>query len=132
MATGKILHSISRVNFKRRLSRDKLKGTNLCEHIVYRIRRDAVAFEVDESYLLESVHNFVGCFPLLGERVRISEFAKVNQGNPKLLVRTSVLSNNNQRLTGEILWPNGSRGHEQRQDYPSYDNEHAVHDYWKT
>jgi len=59
------------------------KGTDLFEHNVYRARWDAVAFEVDESHLLESVHNFVGRSPLLRERVCMSKFAKVDQGNPK-------------------------------------------------
>jgi len=55
------------------LSRDK--GTDLFEYIVHRTRWDAVAREIDESYLLESIHDFVGRLPLLRERVCMSIFA---------------------------------------------------------
>jgi hypothetical protein len=75
MASGKIPHSIP--NFNKRLSRGKV-GTDLSEHIVYRTRRHAVAFEIDESHLLESIHDFVGRLPLLRERVCLSVLAKVD------------------------------------------------------
>ena len=78
-------------------------GADLFEHIVYRARWDAVAFKVDESHLLESVHNFFGCLPLLRERVCMSEFAKVDQGNLKCLIRPSVLSNKIKHYALEIV-----------------------------
>ena len=84
----------------KRLFREK--GADLFEHIVYRALWDAVAFKVDESHLLKSVHDFVGRFPFLRERVCMSEFAKVDQGNSKRLVRTSVLSNKIKHDTLEI------------------------------
>ena len=67
------------------------KGTDLFEHVVYRVRWDAVAFEVDESHLLESVHDFLGRIPLFRERICMSIFAKVDQGNSKCLVGTGIL-----------------------------------------
>lgn len=79
------------------------KSADLFKHIVYRALWDAVAFKVDESHLLKSVHYFVGRFPLLRERVCMSEFAKVDQGNSKRLVRTSVLSNQIKHDTLEIV-----------------------------
>jgi len=60
-------------------------GTDLFEHVVYRARWDAVAFEVDESHLLESVHDFLGRFSLFRERIRMSVFAKIDQRNSKCL-----------------------------------------------
>jgi hypothetical protein len=61
---GKSPHSISRVISTRRRLGTELQ-TDLSEHVVYRTRRDAVAFEVDKPDLLESIHNFVGRLPLL-------------------------------------------------------------------
>ena len=77
------------------------KGTDLFEHVVYRVRWDAVAFEVDESHLLESVHNFLGRIPLFRERIRMSIFAEIDQGNSKCLVGTGIL---NQIGLNGTLW----------------------------
>ena len=41
------------------------ENADLSEHIVYLARWYAVTFEVDEPYLLESIYNFICCFPLL-------------------------------------------------------------------
>jgi hypothetical protein len=76
---------------------------DLFEYIVYRTRWDAVAFEIDESYLLESIHDFFGRLPLLRERVCMSIFAKVDQGDPKSLVRPSVLRKKSQQFNRKIL-----------------------------
>ena len=50
-----------------------------------------MAFEIDESNLFESVHHFVCCFPLLGERGCISVFAEINERDSESLVRANVL-----------------------------------------
>ncbi len=50
-----------------------------------------MAFEIDESDLLESIHNIVGCFPLLRERRCMLEFAKVNQRDSESLIRANIL-----------------------------------------
>jgi len=42
-----------------------------------------MAFEVDESHLLESIHNFLGRFPLFRGRIRMSVFAEIDQGDSK-------------------------------------------------
>ena len=80
MATGKILHSVSKAISAQQQVRPVTgdKYTDLFEHVIHRIRRDAMATEVDESYLLESIHDFVGRPPLLGERVCMSVFAEVD------------------------------------------------------
>lgn len=80
------------------------RGTDLFEHAVYRARWDAVTFEVDESHLLESVHDFLGRFSLFRERIRMSVFAKIDQRNSKCLVGTGILSN--QIGLNGTLWVN--------------------------
>jgi len=74
--TEKVRTLIHKGYFNMELFREK--GADLVEHIVYCALWDAVAFKVDESHLLKSIHNFVGRFPLFRERVCMSEFAKVD------------------------------------------------------
>jgi hypothetical protein len=64
VTNGKSPHSISGVILTRGRLGTKIR-TDLSERFVYLTRRDAVAFEVDKSDLLESIHNFVGRLPLL-------------------------------------------------------------------
>ena len=45
------------------ISQDKI--ADLSEHIVYLTRWNAVTFEIDEPNLLESINNFICCFPFL-------------------------------------------------------------------
>ena len=54
------------------------ENADLSEHIVYLARWYAVTFEVDEPYLLESIYNFICCFPLLKERACMTVFAEVD------------------------------------------------------
>ena len=63
MANGKIRHS-EFANYLNKMSRNK-NATFLFEHVVHRARWYAMAFEVDKSYLLEPVYNFICRFPLL-------------------------------------------------------------------
>jgi len=94
MANGKSPYSDSRAISTRPGGQSHGRGTDLFEHVVYRARWDAVALEVDESHLLESFHDFLGRFSLFRERIRMSVFAKIDQGNSKCLVGTGILSSN--------------------------------------
>jgi hypothetical protein len=62
MVNEKTPHSDSGGCFSETIFHDE--GADLFEDIVHSARRDAVTFEIDESYLLEAVHNFVRHFSL--------------------------------------------------------------------
>ncbi len=84
MANGKIPHSISRALLTK--ENPRLEDADLSEHTVHSAQRNTMAFEIDESDLFESVHNFVGCFPLLRKRGCMSVFAEINQRDSEGLI----------------------------------------------